>query len=276
MNEWQQEHRGISRGGPCTDNDCWCHDATYMNHTAAAAHCDNKKTQGHENCGARIAPGVAATCQRRAGHEGGHGLLAAPSVTPAPAQLCAKVLEEQDHGVVVCGRTEGHEGPCEHGILSCPSRDSGIYAPHGMGIGFAPTNPKTLMGRRKVPMLSVIPPSALAYLGAAMRYGALEAPRADESKGYGPYNWRDQPVEMMTYVDAALRHLGAFVDGEDCDPLEDQEGNVVGSGLPHLAHALATIAILVDAIENATAIDDRPKVRKGAFSEIIKRYTRKT
>ena len=32
-------------------------------------------------------------------------------------------------------------------------------------------NPKTLMGRLKVPMFSVIPPAAVAYFGVAMRYG---------------------------------------------------------------------------------------------------------
>lgn len=126
-------------------------------------------------------------------------------------------------------------------------------------------NPKTAMGRRKVPMLSVVPPAALAYLGMAMRYGAHEAPRADGGTGYGPYNWRDQPVEASTYVDAAMRHLAEFWDGQDTDPK---------SLVPHLAHAMASIGILVDAIENGTCADDRPKVRGEVMSKILQRETR--
>ena len=55
-------------------------------------------------------------------------------------------------------------------------------------------NPKTLTGRRKLPTLSVIPPTALLYLGMAMKYGAHDAPKVDGTTGYGPYNWRDQPI----------------------------------------------------------------------------------
>lgn len=127
------------------------------------------------------------------------------------------------------------------------------------------TNPKTLMGRLKVPMLSVIPPTALVYLGMALRNGAYEAPRADGGKGYGPYNWRDQPVEASTYVDAAFRHIAEFWDGQDVDPK---------SLVPHLAHAMATLAILVDAIENETCKDDRPNVRHEVMSKILQRETR--
>jgi len=130
----------------------------------------------------------------------------------------------------------------------------------------AGSNPKTLMGRLKVPMLSVIPPAALAYFGVAMRYGAYEAPRKDGSHGYGPYNWRDQPVEASTYVDAAIRHIMQFWDGEDIDP---------GSKVPHLAAAIASLGILIDAIENETCKDDRPAIRKAAVSKVIDRFTRK-
>ena len=115
-------------------------------------------------------------------------------------------------------------------------------------------------------MFSVIPPAAVAYFGVAMRYGAYEAPRKDGSFGYGPYNWRDQPVEASTYVDATIRHIMQFWDGENDDP---------GSKVPHLAAAIASLGILIDAIENGVCKDDRPENKCGAVSKVIDRHTRK-
>jgi hypothetical protein len=101
-------------------------------------------------------------------------------------------------------------------------------------------NPKQAYGDKKVP-LQFVPPVAEVYLGLALKEGARK---------YGAYNWRDTSVESMTYIGAARRHIGAFLDGEDIDP---------ESGNPHLAHAMASLAILVDAQENGTLIDNRPK-----------------
>lgn len=126
------------------------------------------------------------------------------------------------------------------------------------------SNPKTLTGRRKLPMISVIPPTALLYLGMAMKYGAYDAPKVDGSKGYGPYNWRDQPIEASVYVDALVRHVLRWWDGTDIDP---------DSGKPELAHAMATLAILADAIENGTVIDDRPNVKREVAARILARET---
>jgi hypothetical protein len=122
------------------------------------------------------------------------------------------------------------------------------------------TNPKTLMGRQKLSMLSVVPPASIICEAEAMHYGAFEAPRKDGKKGYGPYNWRDDPVEMMIYVDACLRHIFAIVDGEEFDP---------DSGKPHLGHAKACLGIIADAKENGTLIDDRPKVRNRVASSML-------
>lgn len=114
-----------------------------------------------------------------------------------------------------------------------------------------PANPKTLVGRTKVPNLSVVPPAAIIYLGVGMANGA---------KKYGPYNWRDQPIETGVYIDAAIRHLMQWCDGEEL--AED-------SGVSHLAHALSTIGILVDAIENGTVIDTRPKINKRTATRLL-------
>ena len=103
-----------------------------------------------------------------------------------------------------------------------------------------PANPKQAYGDKKVPLQN-IPPAALVYQGMALKEGARK---------YGAYNWRENDVEYMTYVGATMRHLAAFVDGENIDP---------DSGNPHLAHAMASLAILVDAIEGDCGIDNRPE-----------------
>ena len=111
------------------------------------------------------------------------------------------------------------------------------------------TNPKDLMGCKKVPMLSVIPPASIIYEGLAMRYGAHLAPKADGTLGYGPFNWRENNVVASIYVDACMRHLMSWVDGE---------ANASDSDVPHLGHAKACLGILADAIENGNLVDDRP------------------
>lgn len=123
-------------------------------------------------------------------------------------------------------------------------------------------NPKDLMGIRKPP-ISLIPPAFLLHVADAMRYGAHEAPKADGTFGYGPYNWRDNAVVARIYIDAAMRHLLAFLDGEECAP---------DSGAHHLAHAAACCGILLDAMETGNMIDNRPKA--GPAPDIAKRLTK--
>ena len=112
-------------------------------------------------------------------------------------------------------------------------------------------NPKKLFGDKKLP-LHLVPPAASAFIALGLRDGA---------KKYGPWNWRDQPVEVMTYVGALKRHIDAWVDGED-----DAED----SGLPHLAHAIAGLSILIDAIASGCDIDNRPP--EGGGPDVLKKY----
>jgi len=100
-------------------------------------------------------------------------------------------------------------------------------------------NPKQLFGDKKLP-LHLIPPAASAFIALGLRDGAGK---------YGPWNWRDESVEVMTYIGALKRHIDAWVDGEEC--ADD-------SGYPHLAHAIAGLAILIDAVTGGFAIDNRP------------------
>jgi hypothetical protein len=72
---------------------------------------------------------------------------------------------------------------------------------------------------------------------------------------YGRFNWRENPVETMTYIAATMRHLVEWVDGND---------EAADTGQPHLAHALASLSVLVDAIETGNAVDNRPSPGKSS------------
>jgi Domain of unknown function (DUF5664) len=115
-------------------------------------------------------------------------------------------------------------------------------------------NPKTKAGAKKPSLFSVIPTAALLHLGEVMKLGAIK---------YGPFNWRQTPVPAETYVDAIGRHLLSWQDGESVDP---------ESGMSHLAHIMASCAILIDAEENGMLDDDRPKA--GRVGEMISTFQR--
>jgi hypothetical protein len=116
------------------------------------------------------------------------------------------------------------------------------------------TNPKDLLGAKKV-NLHLVPASSIIYQALAMEDGA---------KKYGPYNWRDNKVVCTIYIDAAMRHLQSFLDGEE---------NASDSGKPHLGHALASIGIIVDAIETGNLVDNRPT--PGAAARLIEKWEKK-
>jgi len=101
-----------------------------------------------------------------------------------------------------------------------------------------PTNPKDALGADKVP-LSLWPETATILGAMGLLDGMLK---------YGRLNWRAVGVRASIYEDAARRHLAAWFEGEDTDP---------DSGLPHLAHCLASLAIIVDAIATGKFRDDR-------------------
>lgn len=116
-----------------------------------------------------------------------------------------------------------------------------------------PTNPKDLVGARKV-SISCIPPIALVHEAHAMMDGARK---------YEKYNWRSNPVRADIYIDALLRHVFAWFEGEEY--AED-------SGAHHLGHARACLGILIDAMESGNLVDNRPKtpVSQKAFTTQLK------
>lgn len=100
-------------------------------------------------------------------------------------------------------------------------------------------NPKTRFGLAKPP-IALIPGPALVVTAEAFGDGA---------KKYGPANWREKPVTTSTYTSAAMRHLLAWIDGEE---------NAPDSGVHHLGHAIGCLAILIDAQAQGSLNDDRP------------------
>jgi len=101
-----------------------------------------------------------------------------------------------------------------------------------------PSNPKDMVGSDKLP-LHLWPATATALGCLGLLDGMLK---------YGRGNWREIGVKASIYYDAFGRHTKAWFEGEDTDP---------DSGLPHLAHALACLAILIDAQASGKMNDDR-------------------
>lgn len=122
--------------------------------------------------------------------------------------------------------------------------------------GSKATNPKDAIGANKLP-LHLWPETATAL-------GCLGC--ADGMLKYGRSNFRAIGVRSSIYYDAARRHLNAWFEGEDIDEIEHG-----GSGLPHLAHALACIAIIVDAQAAGKLNDDRQM--KGGYRKFVQELT---
>lgn len=77
------------------------------------------------------------------------------------------------------------------------------------------------------PSISLIPRKAIELEAQVMMFGA---------KKYAKNNWR-QGIAYSRLIDAGLRHLLAYADGEDLDP---------ETGISHLAHARCCLGMLID------------------------------
>lgn len=106
-------------------------------------------------------------------------------------------------------------------------------------LGWKDTNPKEACGIAKVPA-SVMSGPVLAEVSVAMLEGALK---------YGRHNYRVAGVRASTYYDACDRHIKDYWEGQDIDP---------DSGLRHVAKAIASLVVLLDAIQRDMLTDDRP------------------
>lgn len=88
------------------------------------------------------------------------------------------------------------------------------------------------------PPVGLLDPFALSTMAQIMSFG---------SQKYGRFNWRNGLV-FSRFYDAALRHIFAFIDGEDLDP---------ESGLPHLGHAMCNLMFLLRTQKERPDFDDR-------------------
>lgn len=88
------------------------------------------------------------------------------------------------------------------------------------------------------PRLSLIPKSAIWAAARGLTYG---------EKKYGTHNFREG-IAYSRLVDAALRHLTVWLEGEDVDK---------ESGNNHLDHAMASLCMLVFMAEHRKDMDDR-------------------
>lgn len=87
--------------------------------------------------------------------------------------------------------------------------------------------------------LHLNPPEFLEGAARAFGYG----------KGkYGEYNWMGG-IKASRLYDACQRHLLAWFWGEETDP---------ESGLSHLDHAAASLAMLMGTLKRREDLDDRP------------------
>ena len=122
-----------------------------------------------------------------------------------------------------------------------------------LGKGEKPTNPKDMIGSDKLP-LNLWPATATAMGCLGLLEGAVK---------YGRCNWREMGVKASIYVDACKRHLDAWYEGEETSP---------DAGVPHLANALACLAIIIDAQAAGKLIDDR-NYRGDGYRPLVERLT---
>lgn len=88
------------------------------------------------------------------------------------------------------------------------------------------------------PRIGLIPPSALEGMADAFTYGAGK---------YGDHNWK-KGLAWSRLCDATLRHFVRWMDGETYDK---------ESGLNHLYHTMANLAMLIEYQIKGMGNDDR-------------------
>ncbi len=93
------------------------------------------------------------------------------------------------------------------------------------------------------PDLSLLPTSSLEAMARALMYGEQKYNRNNFKAGFN----------SNRLIAACLRHVNAWNDGEDLDP---------ESGVDHLGHALACLAMLTECRKLGTLVDGRYKAPK--------------
>jgi hypothetical protein len=123
------------------------------------------------------------------------------------------------------------------GEHKCPAK---VFAPEVYKPLITTTNPKDLMGDRKV-SLDAVSPFANIEESLAMMDGEMK---------YGYRNWRDKAVRARVYINACKRHLDMWLEGQE---------RASDSKVHHLGHARACLGIILDAQATGQLVDDRSK-----------------
>lgn len=105
-------------------------------------------------------------------------------------------------------------------------------------------------------MISLICRETLEGMAAALMYGMKKYTVGDKS---GRDNYK-KGLQYTRVADSAIRHILAFLDGEDTDS---------ESGLPHLDHALAALNMLKYQTVHNLDMDDRYSTMKAAEAEVL-------
>ena len=119
----------------------------------------------------------------------------------------------------------------------------------------ATVNPKDAIGSTKLP-LHLWPAEATAVGCLGLLDGKGKYGRDNYVAGDG--------VIASIYVDACMRHLAAWFAGEHA---------ASDSKIPHLGHALASLAILVKAEAHGKLVDDRSYDPSGAYLKLVRSLT---
>jgi len=166
-------------------------------------------------------------------------LFVAPRRIQAPVQglsgslLQTPVAAKRVPKCTICDDT-GYADYAGFAMDVCPCRDP-IEKPAQA------VNPKELAGAKKPASWSVMPRWVALQVGRVMSVGAAK---------YGAFNYRETPIAASTYQDALERHLALWFDGEDND---------AETGVSHLASAIASCTLLLDAQATGQLVDDRQK-----------------
>lgn len=104
------------------------------------------------------------------------------------------------------------------------------------------------------PDMSLLDPYAMEQVSAVMTFGAAK---------YAAFNWT-RGIRYRRLIAAALRHVFAFMRGEDNDP---------ESGLSHIAHAVCCLMMLLGMMARHPEMDDREHVSEPDVVEQAKART---
>ncbi|WP_354095758.1 dATP/dGTP diphosphohydrolase domain-containing protein [Bradyrhizobium sp. RT10b] len=135
----------------------------------------------------------------------------------------------------VDGKAYIYDGPSQTFAEPAPKPE------HDATTDAKPGNPKDAFGILKASLTYVSFP-VLMETAIGMAEGGFK---------YGAHNYRVRGVRASVYVDATIRHVFDFWEGEDVD----EES---GAKLSHVTKAIASLTVLRDSMIRGNWIDDRP------------------